>query len=677
MDEPTHLITHHAILIGVNDYLHRPLKGCVRDVQNIKRCLKDKLHDAVEIETLTTSQTDEVRSFISAMSGTPWPSYANTTSIIEKVTERARPGSYVYIHYSGHGTQKPPSGDFSNESTGDLALVLQSGPDGREQYLWGFELASKLKTMADKGLVVTLVLDCCFSGSVYRDDDDDDDFSSRFLPYDAKRICDEDSTMRSSPSSSDFRDADMYPNWLLNPNQYAILAACGPRGKAWEPKFGGVKHGALSYLLVDVLERVGLSAKHKGIYDHLRAQFQKHGLPQYPVFYGNPNQGFFGETNAAVPMSIRPKELSDSGSQASRPGYSPASVPIIAKGDGTLILQAGSAHGISAGDEFTLFPLCTPGSGSQADITARVILLTALTSNLELHDRKNLSELKTGWMATSLTRLALRQFTIRLDPGVTKLSQWLTALKDRSLQVYNTANMSTYAFNVVLNNNNYRLLNESGQEIIKRKQDSTTIDQLNDIIHHLAQFRLMRELHNENTTDSFRQSFKVHVHHKGSSAKHDTPIEILHDTKLELFLENQGTNVLYFFIYDLGPSWQVENMNRGTYIVVEPASDQTKHVTSENVMSSSSKNRPGHIERKRLRMRIPERLLDEGRHSCEDIIKVFVTHQPTSFDLLELPRLGETAMAKPSATDGERMSWEGNELEDWAALNFPIRVVLE
>lgn len=73
----------------------------------------------------------------------------------------AKGGDFVYIHYSGHGTRLPSG----------LALVLLS-EDGRgSRYLRGRNLASDLHNMVKKGLRVTLVLDCCFSGSVVRNSD--------------------------------------------------------------------------------------------------------------------------------------------------------------------------------------------------------------------------------------------------------------------------------------------------------------------------------------------------------------------------------------------------------------------------------------------------------------------------------------------------------------------------
>lgn len=58
--------------------------------------------------------------------------------------------------------------EFSNTSTGDLALVLLGYKIGDQpNYLKGLILARLLNTIVESRLIVTLVLDCCFSAAVY------------------------------------------------------------------------------------------------------------------------------------------------------------------------------------------------------------------------------------------------------------------------------------------------------------------------------------------------------------------------------------------------------------------------------------------------------------------------------------------------------------------------------
>lgn len=172
-------INHFAILIGINNYQEKPLQGSVRDVQNIEQHLK-AWSTSVRIQKFTATTSPDSLLAGPTEDQNSWPTYHNVTTAIADTISQAKSGDFVYIHYSGHGTRAAPGSQFSSTSTGDLALVLLDGPDGTGvRYLWGPALAIRLKAMVGKGVVVTLVLDCCFSASVYRVKDP----RVRFLPY--------------------------------------------------------------------------------------------------------------------------------------------------------------------------------------------------------------------------------------------------------------------------------------------------------------------------------------------------------------------------------------------------------------------------------------------------------------------------------------------------------------
>jgi hypothetical protein len=125
----------------------------------------------------------------------------------------------------------------------------------------------------------------------------------------------------------------------------------------------------------------------------------------------------------------------------------------------------------------------------------------------------------------------------------------------------------------------------------------------------------------------------------------------------DLVIKNRGANAFYAAVFDLGPSWQVENIFKGSFSVVTPRNDRERFVGTRRI---------------KLRMRVPDNMKEQGHGSCEDVVKVLVTSRPTSFDLLELPRLGEPAKVK----EPERMDRVDASPEDWAAMNFYIRTSL-
>lgn len=192
-------------------------------------------------------------------------------SALEGVALEASPGDFVYIHYSGHGTRATPESEFSNSSTGDLALVLLDDTEDSSgtRCLWGPRLALLVKGMVDKGLLVTLVLDCYFSASVYCIGDPE----TRFIPCNddisPRLLLDPEQNPKPGLRDTGTREVSMFPNWHINPDGYTIMVACGPDEEAREPRIDGQKHGTLSYCFLGALNECGgLVRKHKDIYNY-------------------------------------------------------------------------------------------------------------------------------------------------------------------------------------------------------------------------------------------------------------------------------------------------------------------------------------------------------------------------------------------------------------------------
>jgi hypothetical protein len=153
--------THWAVIIGVSYYPRdRCLQGSVQDAKTVKHYLE-------EGATMLTATTP-----MSPSSGRPieelklWPTSVSVVSALKRILDKAQPGDFVYLHYSGHGMQTPSDAPPGPNSTGELTLILFDDDENGSSYLRGSHLAGALRKMVEKGLLVTLVLDCCFSESV-------------------------------------------------------------------------------------------------------------------------------------------------------------------------------------------------------------------------------------------------------------------------------------------------------------------------------------------------------------------------------------------------------------------------------------------------------------------------------------------------------------------------------
>jgi len=229
--EPTNVPNRWALLVGINYYRNdRCLEGAVRDVETVERYLQAGT-SRVDVLTLTASTPEAKDSCCPLENEERWPTSANVVAALQRLIRETKPGDWVYIHYSGHGTKTPGTAyPDHNNADEELALVLFENNERGCSYLRGRHLASAMHKMVAKGLIVTLVLDCCFSGSVvrkkewrgcgirYTDYKPEIDVG-KLQKYEEKVFLSDDNTPRSS---------QMAKKWLLDPDGYTTLSACGP-----------------------------------------------------------------------------------------------------------------------------------------------------------------------------------------------------------------------------------------------------------------------------------------------------------------------------------------------------------------------------------------------------------------------------------------------------------------
>ncbi|KAG0501471.1 hypothetical protein HPP92_001543 [Vanilla planifolia] len=140
-----------AVLIGCNyPGTKAELKGCVNDVRRMHRCLVERYgFDEGDIEVLI----DTDRSFTQ-------PTGANIRSAISRLIRSAKPGDFLFVHYSGHGTRVPAETGDDDDTGFDECIVpcdmnLITDDDFRE-----------LVDDLPKGCRLTVVSDSCHSGGL-------------------------------------------------------------------------------------------------------------------------------------------------------------------------------------------------------------------------------------------------------------------------------------------------------------------------------------------------------------------------------------------------------------------------------------------------------------------------------------------------------------------------------
>jgi hypothetical protein len=680
MNEVNAVANHWAVLIGINFYVKplKPLMGCLRDVDIINRYLEAG-STPVYVDKLTASAPSEPNSCHPAEKPDSWPTFENVTSSLTKILTEAKPGDFVYVHYSGHGTQtEATSSEYSNKNTGDLALVLFDEVHG-SRYLRGLELAYLLDQMVKKGLFVTLVLDCCFSGSTVRDGDPSG-ADIRSVKYDPAVDAAYPQKLGANPGyqvgSVALRNAHMLPKWLVDPNGYTILTACGPHEMSRELKFEGEgRNGALSYFLVRALTSLRKSSveiTNQSLHQHLCARFHASWPQQNPMRYGNKNFSFFGKL---------------------RSGPEKAFISVFrTQKDDRLCLGAGHAHGVYKDDQYAIYPLDSSedvsNNAEQASIKVRVDTVRGLTSDLVGIDPTSVtSQVKTGWRARPITHLSPRKVLVRLMAHVGNQSQWMVAANQRRFLRLLTEDVEGQPclFNVTRNaRDEYEILDESYQKITSLPtiplDMKGALGCVVDVLEHLATFKYIEGIENRIPAPSFDSLFTIQLSDPSGEIFDAAGVfDIKHNDKLSLVVQNAGDKPLYLHIYNLGPSWQINGLicddGGGDYKVVLPKDDMKGHTGKEEMT---------------LQMTVPETFRDRGQYQCEDIVKIFITSKPSSFSALVLPKIpiAAGALDGPVRGDHNRLSkflsglaipFRGAEDdisdEEWVTRQFVVRTV--
>ncbi|CAF3590221.1 unnamed protein product [Fusarium graminearum] len=616
--------THHAILVGINAYPDRPLNDCQQTIPTNIKCFTAT---AISLPDKPGLEEDP----------TLWPTYSNVTAAIREVTATAQPGHCVYIHFSGHGVRLPPMGEFSDYGTGDLALGLLSRDATRVQPLGGQLLAILLNAMVTKGLVVTLVLDCCFAASIYRLERK----NVRFLPFDAATfVMDHDEpTETIAQASSSCRDLSMQPSWLIDPNGYAILAACGPHEEATEVILGGVEHGALSFFLARSLRDFGMNKRHRDVFYRISPSVKANKLDQTPALYGNKNQEFFGPHTLATTRPV---------------------IPAYKSRQETFTLEAGQAHGFREGDDFILYPSgVVDGSTALHNnvIAARISNLGPLTSVLDLTDGGKITETKC--VAEPQSRQCFHDFPITLSDEVPKPEEWIAAFQSYSLAVYRASEGHPAWLNLQVIGDEYKIYNKHGQQLNNipvLQRGVVGPEDVAALFQHIVRYEFVKTLKNDSVPARFRSLFEVSIKTRADDIfTPDNIVDVEEDTRnkymFELIVQNKCPEELYLHIFNLGPFWQVENVFYGT-AVLPPQ-------TFEDQFTGKFS--------KKMRTMVPKEMRAMGSRQCEDILKVIVTSHPTSFDMLELPKIGGSP--KKPVVDEHRTTIK--EAPGWMAFNFP------
>jgi hypothetical protein len=638
----------HALLIGVDCYLPNELpggyyfpslSGCVRDIKHMETFLVSRLGMKPDrILKLTASgagkRPTEPRE--------QWPTYENIVEKFKQLLGIAKKGDQVYIHYSGHGGRVVTAyKDLKGKDALDEALVPTDIGSSEARYLRDVELAYLLKSMVDKHLVVTVVLDSCHSGGATRGGVGKAMPRTMVLKETMMPSGSGFDTKRDRPTHSHVaslkelkaawgglvdrtRAAKPASGWLVEPKGYTLLAACRANESAYEDYFNGSeKNGALTYWLLDSFKSLSPGMSYKMLHGRLLAKIRSWMIEQTPQLQGEGDRVVFG-------------------SERIQPHYA-ISVMQVDSARNRIALNAGESHGLRRGD---LLAVYTPGSSDLESKAGRQALaeISEVVGDSDcwatITEKFGDKDVEQGAQAVIIGTSDYRfQRTVGL------------ALKDNSLNKTIAASISEIGAGFVRlasQNDGVDLqvaLDEKGEcyEIWDRKgtaipnlmpsiktTETNAAQKITRRLVHLTKYMNVQAINNPDPAMS--QTMRVEIIGSPSGGESgQTPI-YRPDTKVILRVYNtlmpnpddinDPTRILNVTVLDLQSDWgitQIFPAGAGSSDIVQPG--KFIELTFETY-------------------------LPDGYSEATDVIKVFTTQTTTSFRWLELPALDQPLTCK-------------------------------
>ena len=373
----------YAVVIGVSEYPSLPksawLRGPKNDTQLVSKYLVSNPGSPFKRENIIV--------LADGVDGAKLPTLAKIRIAMQKTATRAKKGDFVYLHFSGHGTQAP-AGEESGEIDGLNELFLPRDI-GRwndqvgevKNALVDDEIGQMINKIRAKGAFVWAVFDSCHSGTVTRGSSGNGDIRLRkvlpeFLQIPETAMA---KAIESAPRTRGPQNPQREMTLEIKSEQsgeaggfVAFYAAqtteTTPEMRLPKGKKGRKSQGLFTFTLFQVLaEYPGISYRQLG----------QEILRRYGSSYlAQPTPLYEGDLDRLVLGSSKGKRISQ--------------WTVIVNDDETLSLPAGALHGLQEGGELLLLPAASSANSDAIGI-AKTTEIETLSSNVSVTDTEGKS----------------------------------------------------------------------------------------------------------------------------------------------------------------------------------------------------------------------------------------------------------------------------------------------
>jgi len=260
----------HALIIGIDKYTppaqYVPSKNVGRkyftDLDGCK-------NDALSIYSIITSRFEFTASNIDTL----FDASANRDGILNAMNnllKKSKPNDIVFIYYAGHGSQVKNSLSFELDKLDQTIVPANTWEEGVKD-IRDKELSKIFNDFLDNNINLTIIFDCCHSGSISRGPNTTPG-KLRYMPI----------------ANWDAKDASKYqvPE-KREGNKFLIFSAAQSDEFAAEQRDDeGIAHGAFTAALTEALNQQSVDASALNIFTSARAILKSNGKKQEPVIGG-------------------------------------------------------------------------------------------------------------------------------------------------------------------------------------------------------------------------------------------------------------------------------------------------------------------------------------------------------------------------------------------------------
>ncbi|RLS57867.1 MAG: hypothetical protein DWH91_03660 [Planctomycetota bacterium] len=319
----------YALLIGVNRYQAEfipPLQGCRNDVELMASILRSRFN----------LEENHLRILVDEQATHAGIERAFREHLIDRARAAQSSGEAspaFLLHFSGHGSRAVDARGQKVAGVDETMVPYDSRQAGVLD-IKDWELGGWLEELAQYSQNITVVLDCCHSGSGTRDIE----VATRQCPPDYRPQPTRSTTI--TPGTRSTGDEGE------KPLRHVLLAACShtESAKEWKDQTpeGERLYGAFTFTLAEELSKTPAdNATYRELHQRVVRRIIQRGIAQTPQCEGERDRTLFGGTCAPRAHWIC----------------------VIEQQGQRVRIDAGSVHGLAVGNELLVFP---PRTGAQA-----------------------------------------------------------------------------------------------------------------------------------------------------------------------------------------------------------------------------------------------------------------------------------------------------------------------